>query len=121
MAHAAPRLPRVLILPPGHADSLAARRRLSPRERWIVRGVLAAVVVLALVLVISFSIGGPSSKRGCIYATIPGDVGAEQINQCGAAARDTCQSVQAPGAYTKQAAGVLAAECRKAGLPVGSG
>lgn len=84
-------------------------------------GVLGAVVVLALVLVISFSSGGPSSKRGCIYATIPGDVGAQQINQCGAQARGTCQSLYAPGAFTKQAAAVLASECRKAGLPVGSG
>ena len=121
MAHGAPRLTRVLILPPGHADAIAARRRLSAREKWMVSGVLAAVVVLALVLVISFSSGGPSSKRGCIYATIPGDVGAQQINQCGAQARDTCQSVNAPVAFTKQAAAVLASECRKAGLPVGSG
>jgi hypothetical protein len=111
----------VLILPPGHADAIAARRQLSAREKWMVGGVLATVVVLALVLVISFSSAGPSSKGGCIYATIAGDVGAEQINQCGAQARDTCQSVNAPGAYTRQAAAVLAAECRKAGLPVGSG
>jgi hypothetical protein len=111
----------VLILPPGHADAIAARRRLSTRERWMVSGVLAAVVVLALVLVISFSSGGPSSKSGCIYATIPADTGAQQINQCGAQARDTCQTVNVPGAFTQQAAAVLASECRKAGLPVGSG
>jgi hypothetical protein len=86
----------------------------------MVSGVLAAVVVLALVLVISFSSGGPSSKGGCIYATIPGDVGAQQVSECGDAARNTCQSVYAPGAYPKQAAATIAAECRKAGLPVGS-
>jgi len=111
----------VLILPPGHADAIAGRRQLSSREKWMVGGVLATVVVLAIVLVISFSSGGPSSKAGCIYATIPGDVGAQQINECGGQARDTCQSVNAPGAYTQQAAAVLASECRKAGLPVGSG
>lgn len=119
MAHGAPRLTRVLILPPDYADAVAGGRQLSAREKWMVGGVLGVVVALALVLVISFSSGGPSSKGGCIYATIAGDVGAQQINQCGAQARDTCQSVNAPGAYTRQAAAVLAAECRKAGLPVG--
>jgi hypothetical protein len=111
----------VLILPPGHADSLAAGRRLSAREKWMVGGVLGAVVVLAVVLVISFSSSGPSSSHGCIYATIPGDVGAQQVDECGDAARNTCQTVHASGAFTQQAAAVLAAECRKAGLPVGSG
>ena len=110
----------MLILPPGHADAVAARRSLTSRERWLAGGVLATVVVLAVVLVISLSSGGPSSSRGCIYATIPGDVGAQQINQCGVKARDTCESVYAPGAFTQQAAGTIAAECRKAGLPVGS-
>jgi hypothetical protein len=109
----------VLILPPGHADAIAGRRQLSSREKWMVGGVLAAVVVLALVLVISFSSGGPSSKGGCIYATIAGDVGAQQIHECGSQARDTCQTVNTPGTFTPQAAAVVAAECRKAGLPVG--
>jgi hypothetical protein len=109
----------VLILPPGHADSIAARRRLSARERWIVGGVLGVVVAIALVLVISFSTAGPSSTHGCIYATIAGDVGAQQIHECGADARALCQSVNTPGAFTQQAAGVVASECRKAGLSVG--
>jgi hypothetical protein len=111
----------VLILPPGHADAIACRRQLSSREKWMVGGVLAAVVVLALVLVISFSSGGPSSRGGCVYATIPADTGAQQIHQCGAQARDTCQSVYSQGSFTQPAAAVLASECRKAGLPVGSG
>jgi hypothetical protein len=109
----------VLILPPGHADAIAGRRSLSSREKWMISGVLAAVVVLAIVLVISFSSGGPSSKSGCIYATIPADTGAQQINECGAQARDTCQTVNTSGTFTQQAAAVVAAECRKAGLPVG--
>jgi hypothetical protein len=83
----------------------------------MVGGVLGAVLALVLVLVISLSSGGPTSTHGCIYATIQGDVGAQQINQCG----DTCQSVHAPGAYAAPAADTIAAECRKAGLAVGSG
>lgn len=120
MAHAVPRLRTVLIIPPGHAETLRDRRRLTRRELWMVSGVLGAVVVLALVLVISFATSGPSSKAGCIYATIPAATGAQQVSECGAAARSTCGSAQAPGAFTAQAARVIAAECRKAGLPVGS-
>jgi hypothetical protein len=85
----------------------------------MVGGVLGVVAALAVVLVISFVSAGPSSGHGCIYATIPGAVGAEQVHDCGATARATCRSVNAPGAYTAQAAHTLAAECRKAGLPVG--
>jgi hypothetical protein len=110
----------MLILPPGHAESLAIRRRLSKREKWLVGGVLGTIAALALALVISLGASGPSSSHGCIYATIAGEVGAQQIHECGADARALCQSVNTPGAFTPQAAPVLAAACRKAGLPVGS-
>jgi ABC-type Co2+ transport system permease subunit len=106
----------VLIMP---SERLPAYR-LSKREKWMVGGVLGVVAALAVVLVISFVSPGPSSGHGCIYATIPGSVGAEQVHECGATARNTCGSVNAPGAYTRQAAQTLATECRKAGLPVGS-
>ena len=86
----------------------------------MVGGVLGAVVVLAVVLVISFASSGPSSKSGCIYATIPAATGAQQVHECGSAARSTCATVQTPGAFTAQAVQTLATECRKAGLPVGS-
>jgi hypothetical protein len=105
----------VLILPPDHASPV---HRVSTRERWILGGVLGVVAALVVVLVISFVTAGPSSGHGCIYATIPGAVGAVQVHECGATARDTCGSVNAPGAYTAQAARTLATQCRKAGLPV---
>jgi hypothetical protein len=41
-----------------------------------------------------------------------------QVNECGLAAKSTCSSVFAPGAYATGAARTLAVECRKAGLPV---
>lgn len=94
--------------------------RLSRREKWMVGGVLGVVAALAVVLVISFTSSGPSSGHGCIYANIPGVVGAEQVHECGANARHTCGSVNAPGAYTRQAAQTLAVQCHKAGLPVGA-
>jgi hypothetical protein len=110
----------VLILPPGHAQTIAVRRRLSTREKRMVGGVLGLVAALALAFVISLAVSGPSSNHGCIYATIAGEVGAQQIHECGADARAMCQSVNTPGAFTAQAAPVVASACRKAGLPVGS-
>ena len=108
----------MLILPPGHAHTVRARRPLSLREKWILGGVLAAVAAIAVAVVISLASAGKSSSQGCIYATIPGTVGAGQISQCGAQARATCATVFKPGAYTADAARTIAAECRKAGLPV---
>jgi hypothetical protein len=108
----------MLILPPGHAETLRERRRLSRRERWVIGGVLATVGAIAIALAISFGTAGPSSGRGCIHATIAGVVGAVQVNECGAAARSTCATVYAPGAYVPEAARSIALECRKAQLPV---
>ena len=108
----------VMILPPGHAEVLHERRGLSRRERWMIGGVLAIVAAVAAALGISIGTSGPASAHGCIHATIPGVVGAVQVNECGAAARSTCSTVFAPAAYAPDAARTLAAECRKAGLPV---
>jgi hypothetical protein len=109
----------VLILPPGHEQSVRAKRTYSSREKWMVRvmGTIFAAVIVAVV--ISLATSGPSSSRGCIYATIPADTGAQQISECGQAARTTCATVDTPGAFTAQASKVVAAECRKARLPVG--
>src|SRR5205823_911843 len=106
-------------LPPGHGQTIAVRSALSRRERWMIGGVLAVVAVVAAALAISFASAGRTSSRGCIYATIPGVVGAQEINRCGADARATCASALAPGSFTRQAAVVIAAQCRKAGLRVG--
>ena len=108
----------MLILPPGHAEALRARRGLSKREKWLIGGVLGTVAVVAIVLAVSLGTAAPSSARGCIHATVVGPVGAVQINQCGAAARTVCASVYTPGAFPPSGVHTLAAECRKAGLPV---
>ena len=106
-------------LPLGHAREVAAPRGLSRREKWLVRGVIAGVAVLAVVLAVALATAGSSSAHGCIHATIPGPVGAQEVDQCGAQARATCQSATVPGTFTPQALRVIERECRKAGLPVG--
>ena len=85
----------------------------------MIRGVLAAVAALAVILAVALGTEGRSSARGCIRATLPGPVGAQEIDQCGSQARATCESVAAPGAFQEQAVPVIEQQCRKAGLAVG--
>jgi hypothetical protein len=108
----------LMIMPTGHAEAAGVRRRLSRREKWMIGGVLGVVAAVAVALAISLGTAGQASGHGCIRATIPGVVGAVQVNECGAAARSTCSQVNAPGAYAPGAARTIAAECRKAGLAV---
>lgn len=108
-----------MVLPPGHGQALAAPGRLSVREKRLIASVLVVVAALVVALAVSIGAGGQSSGHGCIHATIPGAVGAQEIDQCGAPARATCQSVQRPGSFTPASARKIAVECRKAGLPVG--
>jgi hypothetical protein len=85
----------------------------------MIRGVLAVVALGAVILAVAIATAGTSSAHGCIRATIPGPVGAQEINQCGSEARATCQTAAAPGSFTPQAARVIEQQCRRAGLPVG--
>jgi hypothetical protein len=85
----------------------------------MVGGVLAVVAAIVVALAVSLGTGGQASGHGCIHATIPGAVGAQEIDQCGAQARATCQTAEQPGSVTPSSARVIAAQCRKAGLPVG--
>lgn len=108
-----------MVLPLGHAQTLRAGRRMRPRERWILGGVLGAIVALLVAVLIAFAVGGPSSAHGCIHAVVPAATGAQEINQCGGAARATCGSLANSGNFTAAAARSVAVECRKAGLAVG--
>jgi hypothetical protein len=98
---------------------IAARRGLSAREKRLIGGVLAVAIALVLIVVISIGSATKTSAHGCIYATIPGAVGAQQVDECGTQARATCRSTRTPGAFTAQAAAVIARQCRRAGLPGG--
>jgi hypothetical protein len=110
----------VLILPPDHQRQTRPLRRLSERERWLVRimGVVTVAVVIAVV--VSLATSNPSSGNGCVHAIFPGPVGAEQVNQCGAGARSLCVTLRSSTGYGPEALRTITAECRKAGLPVGA-
>jgi hypothetical protein len=105
-------------LPPDHQRQTLPLRRLSARERLLVRVMAAVSIVVVVAVVVSIATSGPSSGGGCVHAVFPGPVGAEQVNQCGAGARSTCATLNSASGYGPEARRTIAAECRKAGLPV---
>ncbi len=109
----------MLILPPDHANAVLTPRRLGTREKWMVGGVLSAVLVVALVVAISIGSSGHSNGNGCVDVTVAGPIGGEEIYQCGAKARSLCASVNHPGGFVGAPGRDIANACRKVGLPVG--
>ncbi|MHB8690704.1 MAG: hypothetical protein ACYDHH_05615 [Solirubrobacteraceae bacterium] len=107
----------MLIMPPGHAREVAARRPFTRRDRRFL--VIGSTVVVALVLAVIVAIGSssPKSGRGCVYVTITSSTGALTIQGCGARARTICAEASVPGTYTADALTSVIGECRKAGLP----
>jgi hypothetical protein len=110
----------VLILPPGHAEQLAARHTLNARERWILSSLGTLVVALLVAVVIGFAQSSPKSGHGCVYVSIPSSMGAQPYAGCGAKARRICAQVGVPGGYSGSLASALLPACRMAGLPVKS-
>jgi hypothetical protein len=106
-------------MPPGHAASLRAKRETSARDKRLIGIVLVALTALLIALVVSLVTAAPSSSNGCIYVVIPAATGAQQVNECGARARSTCESAKMPGTFTSNSAQSVVAACRKARLPVG--
>jgi hypothetical protein len=90
------------------------------RERWLVRVMAGVTAVIVIGVVIALVAGGQSSSDGCVHATFPGPVGAEQVNQCGSGARSLCTTLRSSGQYGPEAVRTIAAECRRAGLAVGA-
>src|ERR1700753_4010256 len=109
----------MMILPPGHAEEVRRRKEFAPRERWLIRGVLAVVAALAVVLVISLATGETTSKHGCVSVSLAYSTGGDHITRCGEGAKSLCQGVGQSGGITGAPAQSVAAACRKAGLPVG--
>lgn len=109
----------MLILPPGHAETVRSRPVMKRREKWMIGGVASVVAVLVVALVISFATSTQKSGHGCISVALAYSTGGAQINRCGAAARALCASVGVPGGVTGVPARGVAEACRKAGLAVG--
>jgi len=91
-------------------------RKLSRREARvaIAAAVISVVTVLALVLA---TVGNsrPGPKPGCIYAIVPGVMGATAVDACGEQARKTCAEHASPRLQNPVDRGVRAS-CRRAGL-----
>ncbi len=110
----------MLILPPGHAEQLAARRTLNTRERSILSVLGVVVAALVVAVIIGFAQSSPKSGHGCVYVSVPSSMGAQPYAGCGAKARRICAQVGVPGGYSGSLAHELIPACRTAGLPVKS-
>ena len=110
----------MLILPPDHERQTRPLRKLSVRERWLVRIMAAVTTLIVVAVAVSIAISDQSSGKGCVRATFPGPVGAEQVNQCGAGARVLCATLNSSAQYGPEAVRTIAVECHKASLPVGA-
>jgi hypothetical protein len=91
-------------------------RRLTRRERNVAIGavVIAVVAILAVVLATAGN-SAPKAGPGCIYAIIPGVMGAEPVDACGTQAEFVCAkhaAGTAPGSETIREA------CRKSQIVV---
>jgi hypothetical protein len=109
----------MLILPPGHAQTIRQRRPLAQREKWMLRGVLGGVAVLVVAVVIALTTQGHKSGHGCVSVALAYSTGGAQMDRCGASARALCAGVGRSGGITGKPAEAVAEACRKAGLPVG--
>jgi hypothetical protein len=111
----------VLILPPGHAaESLRPRYRLNLRERWIIGGVLAALLALTVAIIVSIGTAEHKTANGCVDVKFPTTIGGAELYRCGAQARELCASVGSTARFTDVEGRAIATQCRKAGLPVGT-
>lgn len=89
-------------------------RGLTGRERRVAMAafVISVVTVLALVLA-TVGDSRPGPKPGCIYAIVPGVMGATPVDACGAQAVHMCAqhaSLRDPGSKA------IRESCRRAGL-----
>jgi hypothetical protein len=108
-----------MVLPPGHANAVLARRQFSRREKWMVGSVVAASAAIVLVVLIAVLSSGGKPASGCLNVDVPGPIGAQEFRQCGAQARQFCGSISTAGGLSASARQDVASACRRTGLPTG--
>lgn len=82
----------------------------------MIGAVLAAAAALAVLIVIAFSVGGGSTRHGCVAVSISYSTGGSQLVRCGDRARQLCASTGRPGGITGAAGAAVRQACRKAGF-----
>ncbi|HTU79735.1 MAG TPA: hypothetical protein VMF09_13350 [Solirubrobacteraceae bacterium] len=99
-------------------------RRLSEPLRWgrrekTIAAVLLSCVVLAIVGLVAFGLTtGAPARAGCIDITFASTLGAANVHECGARARDTCAT---PEGFRGVAGQELRAACRRVGYRFAGG
>ena len=105
-------------LPTGHWDHSSGPRRLRPRERWLIGGVLGVVAVGVVAVVIALASHQHKSRNHCIDVSAATAIGGSELYRCGTAARQLCTSPRGHSFENLAFRQALANACRKAGLPV---
>lgn len=105
-------------MPQNHAQRLREQTPMSARVKLWIAGVMA-VLVAAIVVAILLTTGGPT-RLGCVDTYLPGVIGAQTFDECGADARRTCSTVRETEAqYGTVGQIIIEKACRKGHLAVG--
>jgi hypothetical protein len=96
--------------------SIPAAERATGRDRRLIVGVIAAIVLVVAGVAIWAAVRPGSydvSRNGCISVNLPGPMGGNIVHQCGNAARHTCRQAYAASDQTSR---LYQAQCRLAGI-----
>jgi hypothetical protein len=96
--------------------SIPAAERATGRDRRLIVGVIAAIVLVVASVAIWAAVRPGSydvSRNGCISVNLPGPMGGNIVHQCGNAARHTCRQAYAASDQTSR---LYQAQCRLAGI-----
>ena len=99
----------------GHWDRVnTPLRRLTRRERSVAIGaILATLAVIAALVAFTAGDSRPAPGPGCIYAIVPGVMGAAPVDACGARARNICAK---HAALDDPGSDAIQESCRRTGL-----
>lgn len=91
-------------------------RETTPRERTLIRVVIALIAIVAVAVVVAVATGGGGGSSalgpGCIHIEVPSTMGGSASNLCGARAAEFCAS---PAAHEPPLDATVLPKCRTAG------